>query len=108
MSNLVERQAVIEAFSDWSPVDDYERRVKDAIIDTIKRVPSAEKQLFDWIPTDERLPDEGEEALVCGTRGAIYRAKNTELGWRVINRKEAYYCNPVAWVPLPKPYVKGD
>ena len=62
-----------------------------------------------WIPCSERLPDAGKIVLVCGKMGGIYTAVyNTPVtswrsGWWKLNSK-SHYCDPKAWMPLPKPY----
>lgn len=62
-----------------------------------------------WIPCSERLPKAGEIVLVCGKKGGIYTAiyskprVNWNNGWWKLNSK-SHYCDPEAWMPLPKPY----
>ena len=70
-----------------------------------------------WIPCSERLPENNEICLVCGKNGGIRVARvylpaatghwngdpNTNW-WTIVGTGKSY--NPVAWMPLPEPYLK--
>ena len=70
-----------------------------------------------WIPVDDRLPKDDDDVLVCFPQGgmavAYYHIDDThyptqyedlnETGW--FNEEgDAFYFEPIAWMPLPKPY----
>ena len=61
-----------------------------------------------WIPVTKRLPEDDTVVLVCGKGGGVYTAihnnsKTWIRGWWKMNSKN-HHCNPIAWMPLPKPY----
>ena len=59
---------------------------------------------MNWIPTDEKLPEIGTKAIVCGKNGGIFTATHTGANtWLKLNRSDAYL-HPIAWMPLPEPY----
>lgn len=72
----------------------------------------------DWIPVEERLPEDGEKIfydmqLVTLEDGevclAVYRNQENEW-WTRRQQGEEWYTNKhdvVAWQPLPKPYKEG-
>ena len=83
--------------------------ILNQFIDWIDEAQTVDAQ--DWIPVTERLPEEDTIVLAYGNRGGIYTAiyNNSKAmcrGWWKLNSKN-HWCNPVAWMPLPKPW-KGD
>jgi len=64
----------------------------------------------EWIPVNERLPEDGTNVLFCDIDGYI------GLGYRVPRTPKTHFSeqgswdivkNVKAWMPLPEPY-KGD
>ena len=64
----------------------------------------------EWISVKDRLPEDGEIVLVCGSRGGVYTAVFNKpgqyRGWHKLNSK-SHYCDPTHWMPLPQP-PKGE
>ena len=74
-----------------------------------------------WIPVSERLPKDDEVVLVCNPQGgmavAYYHFDDTyyptqfkdlnETGW-FNEEDDALYFEPIAWMPLPEPYVESE
>ena len=73
-------------------------------IRAIKNLPSAQPEQ-QWIPCSERLPEEGQNCLVCD-KGSIgidtYIGHGNPYNWKW------YVRDYEAWIPLPEPYMKGD
>lgn len=102
MDDLISRQAAIEEYASWTPIDEYERRISKAIIDTLEKLPKAQR----WIPVTERLPEDDRKVL-CQTvtkKGIV----NFVIGYHYGG---GWACgmnsNVVAWMPLPEPW-KGE
>lgn len=77
----------------------------------IMNLPSAQSEPK-WIPCEERLPEEDTEVLVTGENGEIDIAEWKYDSWTeddvVVWEGSGYsYIDPVAWMPLPKPW-KGE
>ena len=64
-----------------------------------------------WISVKDRLPEDGEIVLVCGSRGGVYTAVLNKpgqyKGWHKLNSK-IHYCDPTHWMPLPEPPEEGE
>ena len=63
-----------------------------------------------WIPVEERLPETNKEVLVCSEYSSMYTAKlegvvDGEVRWTCHGRSNP---QPIAWMPLPQPYVNEN
>lgn len=85
------------------------------VISNVKRQPKANE----WIPTEERLPDDENEYLVTDGYDmmvAFYRDDaeawdNANFGWVERNSDDDCPCRlgkVIAWKPLPEPYKKRE
>lgn len=107
MDDLISRQALLESIERIS--------VKGNVLDDdwvyrfIQEFPSAHQ----WIPCSERLPEKGNEVLVCydykGHRsvftGTLYDdGKFYGYDDEYLTPEGRKYRKAVAWMPLPKPY----
>ncbi len=115
MSDLISRQAAIEALFDWEMTYDWddhcrEEDPKPAYIvspsDVIEQLPSAQQ----WIPVTERLPEEEKAVLVTTDWGFLYIAEyemfsDGEGRWS--ETVEGRFIDAMAWMPLPEPW-KGE
>lgn len=59
----------------------------------------------DWIPVTERLPEERGEYLITTTDGQVDKCFFIGKGERYFFGMHEYV---TAWMPLPKPYEKGE
>ena len=106
-SDLINRQAALDALN-------HELRC-GAVIDqcglemayeVIEGLPSAQSEPR-WIPCSEKLPEDGTEVFVY-----LYHNPTPYIAWIVDSRwcTEWYEVDreyePLAWMPLPKPYRK--
>ena len=53
----------------------------------------------EWISVDDRLPEQGEEAICIDADGDMMIGKYTELGWIF----PCYFEELTHWMPLPEP-----
>ncbi len=122
MSDLIDRQAAIDAF--WSLDIELRTSVIDAILNMLNGLPSAQPEPH-WIPVSERMPEDGENCLVsvrCSNDFLVDRGTYStdlfkvdeedffgnrgESGW-YYHSSEYGYCkilNVIAWMPEPRPY----
>ena len=113
MSDLIERQAVLDALCE--DCDACEGLDIDGCLQAyrIKAVPSAQQ----WIPCSKRLPEKEEEVLLQCTNNMIvgyWRDGDfeNEKHWMVLSGDGwESDCDfpmdvfaPIAWMPLPEPY----
>ena len=93
MSSLIERQAAIEALSEWHD---------EAITNRLNNLPSAQQ----WVSCSERLPKDYESVNVTVRipEGRYVKESAFLNGvWIGVSAP----AEVVAWCPLPKPW-KGD
>ena len=71
--------------------------------------PSAEA-VQGWIPCSERLPSEKDDRVLVTKRGKVRIATYSEFDgtWYVGEMCAVGGEDPIAWMPLPKPYKGGD
>lgn len=101
MSDLISRQAAIDAINQICPIDtEYDCTLLDRVDVrcVLTDLPSARpEQPEQWIPCSERLPERNGYYLVTGRRGAVnkllYQDGYWYGNWKVF-----------AWMPLPEPY----
>ena len=104
MSELIERQAAIDAAKDW-----YEGLICGSVNGLIKRLNALptiqpEPQL---IPVSERLPEESGYYIVTAHDGTSYRTTFVKYqkkykSWDFTGARS--YWRVIAWMPLPEPY----
>ena len=105
MSDLISRQAAIDAIEKESQVDGaYGYMDTKSIIDLLEDLPSAQPERR-WIPVTERLPENFERVIVWMSWGG-FSMMDFQMGrFYPLNS-----VNPVpdeavtAWMPLPEPY----
>lgn len=112
MSDLIDRQAVIEALRET-----FKRNPTTAIraMETIRALPSAQQ----WIPCSERLPEDYVDVLVWfeyfryGDYNCLYQTwgigdYSEEYGSWMVNHESGWNkLRVIAWMPLPEPW-KGE
>ena len=101
-SNLISRQAAIEALSTPHGIL-YPIR-------TIESLPSAQPEQR-WIPCSEKLPEEFD-VLCCDNYGEMlianpFECDDSDTGFSA-ESDECYMYNCIAWMPLPEPYQEGE
>ena len=57
----------------------------------------------EWISVDDRLPEQGEEAICIAADGDMMIGKYTEWGWLF----PCYFEDLTHWMPIPQP-PKGE
>lgn len=69
----------------------------------INDIPTIEPQK--WIPSSERLPEEGTEVLGTDRNGCIRHVYKDKTGlYEFATVEEGMHIGIVAWMPLPEPY----
>jgi hypothetical protein len=115
-NDLIYRQAAIDAMDDIANfvcVKDEDYILQEEAIDNLKQLPSAQQ----WIPCSERLPEEKQDVLLLMPQNMVVGFWEDVLsdGGRTwyANSGNGYftdmdvlygYDDPIAWMPLPKPY----
>lgn len=116
MSDLIERAAAIQVARDTDYIGLYVgdvKKVTDEVIKGIKAIPIAEPKVGEWIPCEERLPNETKARyLICTDDGymCMCRWTNVNIFWTNIPTDWHWnlydvpqYSKVVAWMPI-KPY----
>lgn len=103
--DLISRQVAIEAIVNTPSGVDENKTLKDKydgaafrqheILDIIESMPSAQQ----WIPVEERLPDENGSYLTT-TRNGRVRVNHFYKYHGIFG----YQNNVIAWMPQPEPY----
>ena len=109
MTDLISRADAIEAVRGLSVlVDDEDFSYFE---DALKALPSADAE---WIPCSERLPSMRTE-VIYSFDGIVstgymtdrdFNGEKMELHWEDL--ESGATIEPIAWMPLPKPYKGGD
>lgn len=119
MSDLIDRQAAIDAIVAWTVEDRPDIEMPTDLVGRINALPSAQPEVLacgngeliaqpepQWIPCSERLPEIGQSVLL--SVGGMYSAEGclredgnwAQFRWDAIQRKDMVG----AWMPLPSPY----
>ena len=103
MADVISRQAAIDEVNRlakffWEKWHEYAPSTI-AVTDALKEIPSAQQ----WIPCDERLPEEDGVYIVTTSKGQVQLHVFNTKG----NSKEYWMrCNK-AWMPLPEPFKEA-
>lgn len=75
----------------------------------IRRLPSVKPQpkIGHWIPVSKRMPNNDEDVLVYSYEYEIEIRYHDDEGWHDTHNN-ALRSEPIAWMPLPKPYRAGE
>lgn len=83
-------------------------------VDGVKAIAKENKMLKElaeakWIPCNERLPSEKDGQVLVTKRGEVRIATYSEFSgtWYVGEMCAVGGEDPIAWMPLPKPYKGG-
>ena len=118
---MTENEAIkyLECFEDWNEDDEWLRRdIMEEFIECCTKALIEIQQYneqcrYNWIPVEERLPEEDERVMISTRNGVVKEGTYTErYGYTM--RKGFFTENcfedlqgVTAWQPLPEPY-KGD
>lgn len=73
---------------------------QDMIIQDLRRENAKLRALVpQWISVDDRLPEQGEEAICIAADGDMMIGKYTEWGWMF----PCYFEELTHWMPIPEP-----
>lgn len=99
-------------YSEWKELEkeyykwlDNDKYIEDCLFSVISFLSSKGLLKEQWIPINERLPEE-YEVLCCNSRGGMLVAHpflDPRFGY-VAESKHEFMCNCVAWQPLPEEY----
>lgn len=68
-----------------------------------KEIELARRHARQWISVEDRLPEQGEEAICIAADGDMMIGKYTEWGWMF----PCYFEELTHWMPIPEP-PKGE
>ena len=68
-----------------------------------KEIELARRHARQWISVEDRLPEQGEEAICIAADGDMMIGKYTEWGWLF----PCYFEDLTHWMPVPEP-PKGE
>ena len=101
MSDLVERQAAIDAVNS---IDNLDAKARGGICINLMGLPPAQPEQR-WIPCSKQLPRQGQE-VICQCRADMIKVLKLDAygDWY----QDATHCYMggfvIAWMPLPEPY----
>lgn len=64
-----------------------------------KEIELAQRHARQWISVEDRLPEQGEEAICIAADGDMMIGKYTEWGWMF----PCYFEELTHWMPIPEP-----
>ena len=62
------------------------------------------REQIQWIPVEERTPEDMEIVLANDRSGNLYTAYHDCEGWHLAFKGLLFARDPLAWMPSPKPY----
>lgn len=92
----------------WSPNKKEELVQRLAAYENTGLEPGEVRKLLgsrNWIPVEERLPEDGHSVLICGIHGWIDVGWYIRGTWRTGFSAAEIMKDVAAWVPLPEPYA---
>ena len=109
MSDLIDRQAAIDAIEEYSdrlqmvnwqenPGVPYKAYALNWAVNTIRDLPSAHPEQR-WISMADKHPDDGQRVLMQFINGTMHVLPFSATGLTT---------HIAAWMPLPKPWEGGD
>ena len=107
MSDLIDRQAVMECFKKWRPymatrLCEFEKE--------LTAIPSVENK-GEWIPVSERLPENNKNVLATDGLDvfiAWYNPNPKKEKWYSFDELFDEQYPILAWQPLPEPWRKDE
>ena len=110
MSDLIDRQALLGEIEKERQylVKRGQLGAKHVLVHSLRRIVEEFPSVNQWIPVSERLPEEGQEVIVCERNifGDVtcHATKLKDITyWVGLGRCQ----NIIAWMPLPEPW-KGE
>ena len=106
MSDLISRQAAIDALDKGAWGVEWDKALAKAMIESL---PSAQPEQR-WIPCSVRLPEDDTEVLVYlfENNKSPYIAWVSDGRWYTEDFEVEREDEPVEWTPLPEPYKGGE